>query len=76
MTPERRKQLAKGLAKNDLLPELFDARADEIRDTWETTEQEQAETRETLFQELLALNNLRDFIYAKLADYAGDGDSD
>lgn len=74
MTPERRARLAKGLATNELLPVLFDERSDEIRETWETTEPGDAETRERLYVELRTLSDLRDFVYARLAEYAGDGE--
>ena len=74
MTPERRNQQAKALAKNDYLRFLLDERADEIRDEWETTEASDAETRELKYQELRTLTELKDFIYARIsADAAGDG---
>lgn len=73
MTPERRAQLARGLRKNQLLPELIDERREELRETWEGTEPAEAETRETVYQELRTLNELRDFIYARLDEYSGDG---
>lgn len=66
MTPERRASLAKGLAKNTLLPKLFDEFADDLREQWETTKTDEAETRERIFVELKTLDNLRDSIYAKL----------
>ena len=74
MKPERRNQLAKQLAKNSYLNYLLDERADEIRDEWETTEANDAETRERKFQELRTLTELKDFIYARFsADATGDG---
>lgn len=72
MTPERRQQLAKGLAKNALLPELLTEFGDDIRAAWEATQPEDAETRERCYVELRTLENLRDSIYARINDYAGD----
>lgn len=73
MTPERRKSLAKGLAKNALLSELFDEFANDIRQSWEATQPDEAETRERYWLQLKTLDDLRDSIYARITDLAGDG---
>jgi hypothetical protein len=67
MTPEERARLAKGLSKNRLLPAILDARADDIRETWES--EESAEGRELLWLELKVTKDLRDFIYARIDEY-------
>ena len=74
MTPGRRQQLAKGLAKNELLPEYFREYADELREQWEQTKLDEAETRETVFLQLHTLDELRDFLNARIANDVGDGD--
>ena len=64
MDEQRRAKLAAALSKNALLPELLGARAQEIREAWEA---EQDRTlRELNWVELKALNDLKDFIYARL----------
>jgi len=73
LTPEREQALAKSLAKNKLLPILFDSFADDIRDKWESTKLGEAETREHCWLELRTLDDLRDFIYARINELAGDG---
>lgn len=70
MTPEQRARLAKGLSKNRLLPQLLDAKADDIREAWES--EASAEGRELLWLMLKATKDLRDFIYARLDEYCGD----
>jgi len=72
MTPERRAQLAKGLAKNPLLRELFEARAEDIRETWET--EDDANKREQCWQDLRTLNDFRDFLNAKIDEYRRGAD--
>tara|TARA_R110000868_G_scaffold86581_1_gene242797 strand:+ start:257 stop:484 length:228 start_codon:yes stop_codon:yes gene_type:complete len=74
VTPGRRQQLAKGLAKNELLPEYFREYADELREQWEQTKLDEAETRETVFLQLHTLDELRDFLNARIANDVGDGD--
>lgn len=72
MSPERRAQLAEALKKNKLLPELFDERRAELRDSWE--EEKDAEVRNLLWIELHALNEMKDFLYARIQEYsAGKG---
>lgn len=75
MTPERREQLARGLLKNKLLPELLDEFKKELREQWEATQPDEAETRERVYVELRTLENLRDSIYARISEHAGDGAS-
>ena len=67
MDLERRAQLAKGLANNPLLAELFDARAADIHEQWEA--ESSAEARERLWLELKATNDIRDFINARIDSY-------
>lgn len=74
MDNERRAQLARGLAKNSLLPLLIEEFAEEIRDKWETTQLDQTEIREHCYLELRTLDNLSDSMYAKIREYAGDGE--
>lgn len=72
--PERRKQLASSLRKNELLPELLAERREEIRDEWEATEPDDVTRREALHVELRAVLNLRDYIDGQLsAAELGDG---
>ena len=74
MDQETRARQAKALQANKYLRFLFDERADEIREEWENSEPGEAETRELKFRELRTLNDMRDFIYARIsADTAGDG---
>ncbi len=73
MTPERREQLAKGLAKNQLLPKLLEDFANDLREQWEATKPGEAEARELVYLQLKTLDDLRDSIYARLNEYAGDG---
>lgn len=70
MSPERRRQLARGLAKNHLLPELFDERKKELHESWET--EKDNEVREAIWIELHALNEMRDFLYARITEYSAD----
>lgn len=72
MTPERRAQLAKGLASNPLLRELFDARAKDIHETWES--EDDASNREQCWQDLKTLNDFRDFLNAKCNEYRRGAD--
>lgn len=71
MTPERRIAHAKALAKNALLPVLVVERRDELRDEWEAAQD--AEKREQLWQELNALNQLWDFLNARINSEASAG---
>ena len=64
MSPERRIAFAKALKKNALLPVLVEERRSELRDEWESGES--AEKREQLWQELNALNQLWDFLDARI----------
>ncbi len=73
MNADRRAQLAQGLAKNTLLPVLLDEFAQDLREQWEATQPDEAETRERIFVELRTLDNLRDSIYARISEFAGDG---
>lgn len=72
MKPERRRQLAKGLAKNELLLELFEDRAAELREAWENTQAHESDKREITWLELHATNETRDYFYARINDYVGD----
>lgn len=72
MTPERRASLAKGLATNPLLRELFVARAAEIHETWES--EETTDKREQCWLELKTLNEFRDFLNAKINEYRRGAD--
>ena len=73
MTPDKRAQLAKGLANNPLLRELFEARAEDIHETWES--EDDANKREQCWHELKTLQDFRDFLNAKLNEYRrGAGD--
>lgn len=73
MDAETRARQAKALRNNKYFRVLFDERADEIREQWEQTEPAEAETRERLYLELHGLNEMRDFIYARISADAGDG---
>ena len=73
MNKDRRATLAKGLAKNSLLPLLLDEFAQDLREQWEATKPDEAETRERIYVELRTLENLRDSIYARISEFAGDG---
>ena len=73
MTPERRQQLAKGLAKNELLPEYFREYADELREQWEQTKPDEAETRERIYLQINTLDELRDFLNARIANARSRG---
>ena len=72
MTPERRAQLAKGLANNALLSEVFEARASDIRDTWEA--EDDPVKRERCWSDLKALNDFRDFLNARITEYRRGAD--
>lgn len=72
MSIPNREQHARSLLKNPLLPEMFDAIRDDVRETWEN--EADPERREQLWFELKATNDLKDFLYGKLNDLAsGDG---
>lgn len=73
MTPEQRERLAGGLLKNALLPKLLDEFSDDLREQWEQTQPGEAEARELVYLKLKTLDDLRDSIYARLTEYAGDG---
>lgn len=73
MNPEVKQQLARSLEKNEYFRELFEERANEIRDEWESTAPGDAETRERKFVELNTLTELQEFIYARISVDAGDG---
>lgn len=75
MTPERRQQLARGLLRNELLDELFDSREAELVEEWKGTGFDEAERRENLYQQLKASDDARDFINARIREYAGDGET-
>lgn len=64
MSPERRKGYAKQLDKNPLLEVLIDEHRAEMREAWEN--EPEAEKREALWLELHALNNLWDFLSARI----------
>lgn len=76
MDRDQRARLAKGLASNELLRVLFDERLDELRELWGETEPKAAEARERLHAEFHATRELRDSIYAKLAEYGGSAEID
>lgn len=61
--------LAVNLKSNTLLPELIDARAQEIREEWEA-EQDPIK-REQHWVELKALNDLKDFLYGRIDELSG-----
>jgi hypothetical protein len=71
MTREERARLAKALEKNRLLPILLEERAEDIREQWEATKPEDAETRERLYLELRTLTELKEYIYAEVSKPAG-----
>ncbi len=75
MTPERRKSLAKGLAQNELLGELINEFVTDLRDEWENTQPSETDKRETIYNQLRATDELRDFLDARIDEYAGDGES-
>lgn len=60
-------RLANGLANNPLLADLFDDRSSQIREDWEGAQT--VEERERLWIELKTLNDLRDFINARIESY-------
>ncbi len=72
-TADQRQALAKGLAKNRLLPEILDDFKKDLREQWEATQPDEAETRERVYVELRTLDNLRDSIYARINELVGDG---
>ena len=72
MTPDRRASLAKGLANNALLRELFDARATDIHEAWES--EDDPGKREQCWVELKALNDFRDFLNARISEYRRGAD--
>jgi hypothetical protein len=65
--PDRLEQLANGLANNPLLEELFADRSAQIREDWEA--EQTVEGRERLWIELKTLNDVRDFINARIESY-------
>lgn len=66
MEAEKAARLARGLEKNALLPELIDARAQEVREAWEA--ESEPERRESHWFELKALNDFKDFLYARIRE--------
>ena len=72
MTPDRKAALAKGLATNALLSEIFEARASDIHDTWEA--EDDPEKRERCWVELKALTDFRDFLNARITEYRRGAD--
>lgn len=61
---ERAARFAAQLKNNALLPEILSARANEIRDDWEAADT--PEKREQCWLELTAINNFKDFLYARI----------
>jgi hypothetical protein len=64
VSPGRRQAYAKQLGKNPLLPLLVNEHRAEMREAWE--DEQDAEKREKLWTELHALNNVWDFLDARI----------
>jgi len=70
---EAQSTYAKGLRNNPLLKALIAERKNDLRDAWESTEEHDVSSREALFSEHRALDNLRDYFDATIRSLAGDG---
>jgi len=68
MDIDQARRLARGLKGNALLTELLEARADEIRQAWES--EDTAAGREVCWLQLKATQDLRDYLNARITDLA------